>query len=87
MKVSNVVDMFMDSAHRAVSLLHEDPENSKEAIRACKTGFVLMYNILQVCKCVFCLALCWIIEKLRKSLIQITPEMIQIFALVRVIIL
>jgi len=39
-KVNEVVDMFMDSAHRAVSLLHEDPENSKEAIRACKTGFV-----------------------------------------------
>jgi len=39
----------MDSAHRAVSLLHEDPKNSEEAIRACKTGFVLMYNIQRVC--------------------------------------
>jgi len=48
-KVSEVVDMFMDSAHRAVSLLHEDPKNSEEAIRACKTGFVLISNFLQTC--------------------------------------
>jgi len=41
--------MFMDSAHRAVSLLHEDPESSEEAIRACKTGFFITYNILQTC--------------------------------------
>jgi len=37
-KVNEVVDMFMDSAHRAVSLLHEDSENSVEVIIACKTG-------------------------------------------------
>jgi len=38
-KVSELVDMFMGSAQKAVSLLHEDPETSKEEIKACKTGF------------------------------------------------
>lgn len=39
-RVSELVDIFMTSAEKAVSLLHEDPEHSKEEINACKTGFV-----------------------------------------------
>ena len=38
-KVSELVEMFMGSAQKAVSLLHEDPDHSKEEINACKTGF------------------------------------------------
>ena len=40
-RVSELVDMFMDSAHKAVSLLHEDPDKSKDEINVCKTGFNL----------------------------------------------
>ena len=38
-RVSGLVEMFIGSAQKAVSLLHEDPDHSKEEINACKTGF------------------------------------------------
>ena len=40
-KVSELVDIFMGSAQKAVSLLHEDPDKSKDEINVCKTGFYL----------------------------------------------
>lgn len=43
-KVSELVDMFMGSTQKAVSLLHEDPEISKEEIKVCKTGYIYLTN-------------------------------------------
>ena len=51
MTVSELVDMFMDSAQKAVSLLHEDPDHSKDEINVCKTGLNL--NLANQCT-IFC---------------------------------
>ena len=47
MRVGELVDMFMGSAQKAVSLLHEDPDHSKDEINACKTGF--LFILTNVC--------------------------------------
>lgn len=39
-RVSELVEVFKGSAQKAVSLLHEDSDRSKDEINVCKTGFI-----------------------------------------------